>query len=168
MMKKEILIIAEIKLIGLKIRTNNKNESNPLTSKIASLVMNQYYGFGTANKIPSRKNPGITFGIYTEYESDYTGDYTYFIGEEVTSFEQVPDGLSSQNIIPGTYAQFTTEIGAMPQIIIKAWNKIWQMTESDLTGNRSYQTDFEIYNPSNQISDPTRTTAEIYIGIGRD
>lgn len=37
-MKKELTDKSEIKLVGLTVRTNNKNEMNPQTSKIGELA----------------------------------------------------------------------------------------------------------------------------------
>ena len=155
-MKKETLHINEMKLVGLKTTTCNQDESDPVKAKIGDLIMNQYYGHGLADKILSRINPGKTFGIYTDYESDYKGKYTYFVGEEVASVEDLPADLVSYIIPAGTYIKFTTSIGEMPQVLIDAWQQIWQMSDSDFGGKRNYRTDFELYN---------QNSAEIYIGI---
>ncbi|HEX4045183.1 MAG TPA: AraC family transcriptional regulator, partial [Gammaproteobacteria bacterium] len=39
-------------------------------------------------QLSNRKNPGVTLSVYTEYDSNEHDDYTYFIGEEVNSFEK--------------------------------------------------------------------------------
>ncbi len=41
-MKKEPVTQAEIKLVGLSARTNNKDEINPETAKIGKLVANYW------------------------------------------------------------------------------------------------------------------------------
>jgi len=164
-MHKETLQANEIKLIGLKTRTSNNNESYTANEKIFDLVMNQYYGQASGDKIPNRQNPGIVFAAYTEYETDYNGEYTYFIGEEVTSLDTVPEGFSTLVVPCGNYTKFTTDSGPMPQIIIEAWSQIWQMTANDFGGTRSYKTDFEVYNQTNHDLDTGKTIAEIYIGI---
>ena len=84
-MKKQTIVLPEIKLIGISIRTNNESEINPDTGKISGLVQ-RYFHQALYEKIPHRKKPGTTLCVYTDYESDHTGDYTYFIGEEVESF----------------------------------------------------------------------------------
>jgi predicted transcriptional regulator YdeE len=155
-MQKEMLYIDEMKLVGLKTNTCNQDEADPKKAKIGDLIMNQYYGKGLPDKINSKKNPGKTFGIYTNYESDHTGQYTYFVGEEVEYISDNTSDLVSQIIQCGTYVKFTTSHGEMPQVLIDAWQQIWQMDESDLGGKRNYKTDFEIYN---------QNSAEIYIGI---
>ena len=80
-MKKATVDKQEIKLIGLSARTNNKNEINPQTSKIGGLA-GRYWNQNIAAQITDRKNAGVTLSVYTEYDSDEHGDYTYFIGEE--------------------------------------------------------------------------------------
>ena len=144
-MKKETLHINEMKLIGLKITTCNADEADPSKAKIGDLIMNKYYGTGVPDKLLGRINPGKTFGIFTDYESDHTGNYTYFVGEEVASLDDIPAGLTSMTIPSGNYVKFTTNTGEMPQVLIDAWKEIWQMDDGDFGGKRKYRTDFEIY-----------------------
>jgi predicted transcriptional regulator YdeE len=89
-MQKAIARLDGIKLVGIMVRTNNDTvfESDLSTSPIAATVQ-KYFHQGLSGKIPARKNPGTTFCVYTNYESYFTGDYTYFIEEEVTSFEEL-------------------------------------------------------------------------------
>jgi predicted transcriptional regulator YdeE len=161
-MKKELANKSEIKLVGLSVRTNNKSEMNPQTSKIGELA-GRYWGQNLATQIPNRKNPGVTLSVYTEYESDEHGDYTYFVGEEVSSFENIPDNFK-QLIMPASkYQKFTTPLGKMPEVVISAWQQIWKMTPEDFGGKRAYQADFEVYDQ--RASDPANTSLDIYIGI---
>lgn len=161
-MKQELANKSEIKLVGLTARTNNKNEMNPQTSKIGEL-MGRYWTQNIANQIPNRKNPGVTLSVYTEYESNEHGDYTYFIGEEVSSFEDIPSELQKLTIPAAKYQKFTTSSGKMPEVVIDAWQQIWQMTSEDFDGNRAYIADFEVYDQ--RASDPANASLDIYIGI---
>src|SRR6185295_10491951 len=97
---------AEKKIVGIKTRTNNQLETNSLEGKIFPVVK-QYFHQNVAANIPNRIHPGTTFCIYTDYESDHHDDYTYFIGEEVASFEGVPDDLETLVIPPQKYIKFT-------------------------------------------------------------
>lgn len=83
-MKKQKTELPELTLVGLIARTNNKNEMNPETSKIGALTAS-YWGNQIANNINHLSNPGVTYAIYTDFESDENCDYTYFIGEAVDS-----------------------------------------------------------------------------------
>src|SRR5688500_13485253 len=90
----------EITLLGISARTSNAIEMNdPVSAKIVA-TLDRYFGEGIAAKIPDRANPGVTYCVYTEYESDFNGAYTYFVGEEVTSFKKVPEGMVTLSIPP--------------------------------------------------------------------
>ncbi len=152
----------EIKIVGTMVRTRNSAEFDPLTAKIGPCVQ-QYFHNTLADQIPNRKNPGTTFSIFTEYESDYTGEYDYFIGEEVTDFGDL-DGIFQTHIIPAqSYILFTNGPAPMPEVVITAWQEIWQMSDEDMGGKRAYLSDFEVYDE--RASDPQDTTVDIYIGV---
>jgi predicted transcriptional regulator YdeE len=161
-MKKELAHKSEIKLVGLRVRTNNNNEMNPETSKIGELA-GQFWGENIAAQIPHRVNPGVTLSVYTEYESNEHGDYTYFIGEEVGSFDPTPGELQKLTILAGKYQKFTTPSGKMPEVVVNAWREIWTMSRHDFGGERAYVADFEVYDQ--RAIDPTNTSVDIYIGI---
>ena len=114
-------------------------------------------------KIPHRKNSGKVFSVYTNYESNEYGAYTYFLGEEVNSFENVSKEFEMLTIIPQTYVKFTSNPGQMPTVVIDMWQKIWNMNASELDGQRAYHADFEIYDERSQ--DLNNAIVDIYIGI---
>ena len=161
-MIKELTNKTEIKLVGLSARTNNKNEMNPQTSKIGELA-GRFWNENVAGKISNRKNPGITLAVYTDYDSNEHGDYTYFIGEEVDSLENIPEGLQGLTIPTSQYLKFTTSPGKMPEIVITAWQQIWKMSAEDFGGKRAYLADFEVYDQ--RAMDPNNTSLDIFIGI---
>lgn len=161
-MKKELTNKTEIKLVGLTARTNNKNEMNQQTSKIGDLA-GHFWKQNVASQIQNRKNPGVTISVFTEYDSDEHGDYTYFIGEEVSSFNTASLGLQKLIIPAAIYQKFTTPSGKMPEVIINAWKQIWKMSANDFGGKRAYVADFEVYDQ--RATDPNNTTVDIYIGI---
>lgn len=152
----------EIKLIGLTAQTNNKNEMNPETAKIGPLA-GRYWGQNIASQIPNRKNPGVTFSAYTAYDSNEHGDYTYFVGEEVTSFDNLTEDMQKLIIPAANYQKFTTPAGKMPDVVINAWHQIWKMTSEDLGGERAYVTDFELYDE--RAADPLNACLDIFIGL---
>ena len=161
-MQKELTHKSEIKLVGLTARTNNKNEMNPATSKIGELA-GRFWSQNSASQISNRKNPGVTLSVYTEFESNENGDYTYFIGEEVSSFENLPTGFQKLTIPASHYQKFTTSPGKMPEVVIQAWQQIWKMSADDFGGERAYVADFEVYDQ--RASDPANASLDIYIGI---
>ena len=155
-MKKEFTEQSEMKVIGLTIRTNNTNELNPDTTKIGPTA-GRYFADNVATSISNRKYPGVTIAGYTEYDGDEHQDYTYFIGEEVNSFEDTPEGLTAITIPANQYQKFTTNPGAMPEVVINAWQFIWQLSPEELGGSRNFKTDFEVYDQS-----------KLGIGFGHD
>ncbi len=161
-MKNELVNMPLIKLVGLSTRTHNKNEMNPQTSKIGELA-GKFWSQSMALQIPNRKNSGVTLSVYTEYDSDEHGEYTYFIGEEVNSFDDIPNGMEKIIIPAAGYQKFTTQHGKMPDVVITAWQQIWKMTPDDFGGKRAYQADFEVYDE--RARDPANTSVDIYIGI---
>lgn len=163
-MQKVITQLAEMKLAGITVKTNNTHifETDPSTNKIAATVQKYFYG-NLAENITKRKNPGITFCVYTDYESDLNGDYTYFIGEEVTSCEKVNEDFVTITIPAQNYAKFTNQPGPMPTVCINMWQHIWKMSTSVLGGERAYIADFEVYD--NRSIDHNNVILDIYIGI---
>lgn len=162
-MEKSLASLPKIKLAGIKIRTNNANEADQSTSKIGALVQ-KYYVDRVSESIPDRVNPDTTLHVYTDYESDHRGDYTFFMGEEVTSFDNVGDDLETHTIQSQKYVKFTTEPGPMPMVVISAWQKIWQIaSQKKLGAKRSYTSDIEFYDE--RAADPQNTVVDIYIGI---
>ena len=165
-MDKEKVNLDDLKLIGITVRTNNKNEMDPATSKIAKIA-GVYWSQNIAGNVVNRKQPGVTYAAYTDFESDENGDYTYFIGEQVDSFAGLgnPDlNDCKQLTIPASsYQKFTTQSGKMPAVVIDAWQEIWRMQSSDFGGKRKYIADFEVYDQ--RASDPNNTIIDIYIGI---
>lgn len=145
-MNYDILQIQPMTLIGLEVRTNNFRTAATDIGKLWQEVETQ----GLLRKLPMRISDELVT-IYTDYESDYRGDYTCFMGFPVPEHTQVPAGLVRRQIEGGSYAEVIAE-GVMPQAVSSAWQQIWQ---SDL--KRLYKTDFQVhYSP---------TEIDIYVGV---
>jgi len=162
-MKKSIIQLPDIKLVGISIRTNNAAETNLDTAKIG-LMVQRFFDKKIQEKINDRKNPGRIFSCYTNYDSDVNGDYTYFIGEEVSSLENINNELVALTIPAETYAKFF-DTGIMPNVLIEMWKKIWVMNSQELGGERSYVTDFEIFDEKTLHQSDIPTPVEVYISI---
>lgn len=162
-MQKELVTLPEIKLVGICVRTSNEQERDKMKGSILPCVQ-QYFHKGLAEKIANRTKPGTTICAYTDYETDCNGEYTYFIGEEVSSFASpLSEGFQKVVIQEQQYAKFITEPAPMPDVIINAWNEIWEMSPDQLGGQRSYKTDFEVYDE--RAADHQNIVLDIYIGI---
>jgi len=158
-MQKTIIMLPAIKLVGISCRTNNLAEMEPATAKISTTIK-KYIALSTKIK---HDKPSTTYCVYTNYESDFSGDYTYFIGKEVAEFNNIPAEFDTLTIPAQNYTKFTTEPGSMPMVCIEMWKKIWNMNPEELGGERAYRADFEIYNE--RANDPQQTILDIYIGI---
>lgn len=124
-MQQTLIEKPQIKLMGICVRTSYKNELDKMTGNISPCVQRYFHGL-LFEKTPNRVKPGTTFCAYTNYESDYTGAYTYFIGEEVSSFESsLPEGFQILTTSKQQYVKFTTSPAPMPDVIINAWQYIW-------------------------------------------
>ncbi len=161
-MQKIVTALPEIKLLGILCRTNNTAEMNISSAKIAPTIQ-KYFRQAVGEEIPNRKNPGTTYCVYTDYESDFTGDYTYFIGEEVKFVGDSMEGFSSIIIPAQNYAKFTSKPGIMPEVCIDMWQNIWKMKSGELGGKRAYLADFEVYDK--RALDPSKTVLDIYVGV---
>ena len=161
-MQKTIVQLPAIKLVGIKCRTNNTCEMNSETAQIGSLV-HRYFMDNVSSKIINRANPGVTYCVYTEYESDFTGDYTCLIGEEVESFDDMPEGLFSIIIPSQKHVKLTNGPGIMPALCITSWKQIWAMSSEKLGGEREFLADFELYDERSY--DPQNAVFDIYVGI---
>lgn len=84
------------------------------------------------------------YGVYHDYESNYTGDYSFSVAIEDhcgKSFIEIPKN--------GKYEVFkvdtTDEKG-----IMTTWSKIWKQEEAGVL-QRAYSYDFEKYSPDGKI-----------------
>jgi len=119
--------------IGLELRTNNEECSSAMPTH-----KEKFFNENISAKIPNKIN-GDIFALYTDYEGDYNKPYSWILGCEVSSLNEIPVGLVGKVIPQSKYAVFTTQ-GEFPQGLIAAWQTVWQ---SDLS--RSYTSDFELY-----------------------
>ncbi|QEK38143.1 GyrI-like domain-containing protein [Candidatus Cytomitobacter indipagum] len=161
-MKKSKNQLNEIKLVGISVKTNNAAEMNPDTGKIMPTI-NKYFSNNINEKISNRKNPGAMYCVYADYEGDHNGEYTYFVGEEVISFDNVDSTLKTHTIPQQKYVKFEVAPGKMPEICINAWKEIWSMDSNSLGGERSFVADFEIYDKTPEAIE--KEGFNIYIGI---
>lgn len=152
----------EIKLIGISVRTTNAKEADSLNGNIFPIIR-RYFHEAVFNTIPNRTKPGTTFCAYSDYENGVDGEYTYYIGEEVESFDGLPAGLNQLTIPAQRYAKFTTKPAPMPEVIRDAWYKVWVMSDEQMGGKRNFATDFEIYDE--RAADHQNIVLDLCIGI---
>lgn len=92
--------------------------------------------YETSMKFPE-KDEINKYAVYSEYESDYKGDYTLFIGaDNIDSHKEII--IEEEN-----YQVFSVDILSADGIV-KTWEKIWKLEEKGLL-NRAYTVDYEKY-----------------------
>ncbi len=140
--------------IGLELRTDNQKCSLEMP-----VHKEKFFNQNILAKIPHKINGNI-LAVYTDYEGDYTQPYSWILGAEVSSLDEIPAGLVGKVIPESKYAVFTTK-GEFPQGLIGVWQAIWQSNLS-----RSYTTDFELYSPD--FDPQKKPEVKVYIAIKRN
>lgn len=143
MIKPIVEFVESFTITGFSTRTQNKDECDLNTAKIPSLWQ-KFYASDLVNNTP-------VFGVYSDYASDVNDFYTLTVG-----IDAKPSDLNQVTIHSGHYLVFKAR-GPMPITIINLWQKIWQYFETEKQYQRSYLSDFERYDPSEQVA--------IYIGV---
>lgn len=132
---------------GVQTRTQNADEMNPETQKIAPL-WDKFY----TEIMPTLKEGTALYGVYHHYESDAGGMFDVLAGSE-----QEGDDLASVTLQEGRYLKFPVK-GEMPQAMIDAWGQVWAyFDDPSIDERRAYETDFEHYLSEDE--------ADIYIGV---
>lgn len=150
-MNYEIVNLEEKKLVGLNIRTNN---NNPNMGKDIEDLWNKFFNQGIFSKIENKINKR-TIGLYSNYESDFTGDYDMTVACEVSDDKEKPKGTIIKTIPSGKYAKFIVK-GHMQKAVYEFWKELWKMSL-----DRAYTCDFEEY----MNSDIDNTEINIYIAL---
>lgn len=147
-------------LSGISVRTTNADEAGP-NGRIQEL-WGQFFQANLAEK-KSVVHPHLTYGLYTDYESDATGPYTLLIGHETESASEEGGNSFTTALVPESdYLVFTTAKGRMEEVVPAAWGEIWKYFE-DAPEQRSYTGDFELYDASS--GDPSELEVQIYIAV---
>lgn len=137
--------------IGLELRTNNAECSVAMPAH-----KDRFFKENILAKIPNKVD-GSMLALYTDYEGDFNKPYSWILGCEVSSLDDIPQGLVGKIIPAATYAVFTTH-GKFPHGLIETWQEIWK---TDIA--RSYTSDFEVYREN---FDPTHNPeVQVYISI---
>lgn len=140
--------ISEIKgfeVTGFVIRTTNADEENPSTAKIGNLWSTFY-----ANAAPKLDERSKVYGLYTHYESDFTGAFDVVACADTLSPEKLPDSVKF-SIASGKYITFSAT-GEMPKVVIDLWREVWNyFSAENCPHERAYTTDFEFYKSADEI-----------------
>jgi predicted transcriptional regulator YdeE len=147
-------------VVGITARTNNAQEMSG-SGKIGD-VWQRFLQPSLVAKIPNKI--GVDpIAVYTDYETDHTGHYTYLLGLPTAPVEALPRNLTVKHIPPGRYAVFSSDRGPLTQVVPEIWRRIWSMSRKELGGKRSFKSDFEIYDQ--RAADPENSQIDVYVGL---
>lgn len=141
-------------VIGISVRTTNEGGQ---AAKDIPQLWEKFITENIAAKIPSKVSDSV-YGIYTEYEGDYTQPYTTVLGCKVSSLDNIPDGFIGLTIKADNYEKYTAKGKMSNDIVYKKWTEIWQ---SNL--NRTYLADFEVY--GERSVDMDNAEVDIFISV---
>lgn len=141
------------KIIGISTRTTNQN--NQAQVDLGNL-WGQFFAQNIFEKIPNKLSNEV-FAIYTDYQSNYTEDYTTIIGVPVSTLDEIPNGLIGREFQGENFQKFIAK-GKMPNAVVDTWLAIWQ---KDKELNRKYTYDFEVYGEKSQNG--ANSEVEIFI-----
>ncbi|EOL45940.1 GyrI-like domain-containing protein [Enterococcus caccae] len=94
------------------------------------------------SKVPAMQLIGEFYAVYSNYDSNFKGDYDLLVGNEQAEF---PDTSVLQT---GEYVEIPVEV-ASPEGVGATWQKIWEDTA--LEQRRTYQSDAEHYKEDGTI-----------------
>ena len=146
----EVRELSNMVVQGFVVRTDNETEMTE-QGKIPELWQKFWTKLGV-----NQQNGENAFGVYTNYESDHTGQFDVIAG--VNSETQLSNENTAQvTIAAGKYLVFTQQ-GEMPEAVIEAWTQVWRyFSQPDVGYQRKFTTDFERYIAEDKV--------EVYIAI---
>jgi predicted transcriptional regulator YdeE len=115
-----------------------------------------------ADKIPNKVASTI-YAVYTNYASDYNGEYDLIIGMKVSNVANVPPGMVAKTVPKGKYAVVASAEGPVAQVVPKAWQQVYSLDNKQLGGSRAYKADFELYDQRSR--NPQDSQVDLYIGL---
>lgn len=138
-------------VMGIMIKTNNDQCLTDMPQ-----IWEKFMQEKIIEKIPHKVNSAI-LAVYTNYEGDYTKPYSYIVGCEVLTLDDIPEGLVGTIVPLSLYAVYTTQ-GPFPEGLSNTWKTIWKTPLK-----RAYTTDFEVYGPD--FHPQTKPDVKVYIAL---
>jgi len=143
--------------VGTKVHTSNELEASG--KGVISRQWKEFTENNMLSTIPNRLTNDV-IAVYTEYESDETGTYTFGIGAQVSSAADAPKELQVIAAPPSDYAVFTSRSGPVHEVVAETWAYIWEWSK---THQRAFGVDFEVY--SHLAQNPEKAQVQIYVSI---
>ncbi len=140
----EIKELKGIKIQGTSTRTDNQEGMTAIPQ-----LWEAFFKEDALSRIQNKTENTSLFAVYSDYESDENGKYSFTIGAEINS-QNDSKKMKIINAPSGKYAVFTAP---SKEKVIDAWQAVWQTNL-----NRAYIADFEQY-------DLTTGEVEIFVGL---
>lgn len=152
-MKQEEVKLDKFTVVGISVRTTNQNYQS---QKDIADLWDMFFSRNIIGMIPNKISNDI-YCIYTDYESDFTGEYTTILGCKVSDTNKVPADLTIKEIPETKYYKYLSE-GELPYAVGRTWAHIWK---SEI--NRAYVADFDIY--GEEAQDPKNARLTTFLSI---
>jgi predicted transcriptional regulator YdeE len=140
-------------LVGISVRTTNAGGQS---AKDIGELWGRFMGDKVLQKITNRVNDDL-YCVYTDYETDQNGFYTTVLGCRVKNLDNIPVGLISLIVAPGSYFKYTAK-GKLPDCVAQTWQQIWNSSI-----DRKYTADFDLY--SAKAQNPVDAEVDVYVGV---
>lgn len=141
----------EFTFFGFSVETSNQAEMSG--EGVIPGLWEKFYSGGAPSHSP-------TIALYTNYESDENGTYTFAIGHKLSEDSTVPKGMKEFTVPNSNYVVFTTRKGPVQEVVVEAWQEIWEWSKEN---ERTFTADFEVYDERTQ--DPNNSQVDIYIAV---
>lgn len=141
--------VKKLMVSGISTVTNNEFEMSEENGKIAQL-WEEYFANDVYKKTFDKANSDFMYGVYSNYESDASGNYKVTVGVEVTKPK------NAIVIEDKKYLVFTKQ-GELPMVVVELWEEIWDYFEKNSEYERAFEVDFEKYAKEDEI--------EIFVSI---
>ena len=131
----------------------------PTKAKIPNL-WKRFFSERILDKVPNKVNPNKVFAVYSEYDSDEYGEYTFILGTEVSEFSNIPEGMIGKTIQQSNYEMRESEDGPFKEVVPKIWKTVWK--DNTLRDRRKFETDFESYELD---TEETKGKVKLFVGV---
>ena len=95
-----------LKIIGIATQTSN-NDGQAIED--LGKLWAQFFGDNIIVKIPNAISSNI-YSVYTDYESDFRGKYTTIIGLEVSTLDEIPEGMVGREFQPQIFKKYIAKL----------------------------------------------------------
>lgn len=149
-MTPSVVQVPAFSVAGIAVRTCNRDEMVPERARIGAL-WDRFFSESWARRLPGPGADGRLYGVYSVYESDEHGAFDVTAGVSAAVQADPPVGTACVQVLPGDYLVFHRE-GTMPQMVIDAWGDVWRYFEANPGVQRSFRTDFELYEGPDRVA----------------